>query len=335
MNTGVGKLNKSLRLNTTDAEGNPYRLTDKEINDYIENDREAQKIKNQLYKLENPHIFVKPDESQRKDFTKGMSKQDLEEIINTHLAGRSPDIDLNLDPQTGNSCVILGSSKRGKSYLMMHLYDKYYSTSSGLYKEEWSQIKESKEYKEKPVKLQRITKKKFYCDREYIAVLFSISNIPMYQRDNLIKCNGFNKEAEKLIKLEKVINTRNKEMNKYKFINLFDDIIDHKHSKLLENLILTYRNSNISSIICLQYGYLLSKSARANVNNIILFGFNSDESIEVIIKTYLGSHLSRMGIKHLPFQLEFYKAMTADHGFIYIQPVRDQITFHRLVAVKG
>ena len=111
---------------------------------------------------------------------------------------------------------------------------------------------------------------------------------------------------------------------------MLDDIIDVKFSALISNLILTYRNSNISSLISLQYPKLLNKSARANINNIILFNFNTDETIIDTIKLYLRNHFNKLGFKTFDEQLSLYKELTKNHGFIYLNTINNYISFHRL-----
>ncbi len=206
------------------------------------------------------------------------------------------DIDLKLDPHTGNSTIIFGSGKRGKTTLMMHLYKKYYEN-----------------------------------DKDFISTLFSInSHIPLYRtekKERLLRCGTFDPKAEKYIKLEKHINMKTK--NKYKFLNMFDDCIDMKYSRLVNNMILTYRNSNLSTIMCLQYAYLLSKMNRANANNIIIFGANSHEAVIDLIKVFLKPYF----LTNEKDMIEFYKHITDDHGFFYIHNATDQISFHRLEKI--
>ena len=112
-------------------------------------------------------------------------------------------------------------------------------------------------------------------------------------------------------------------------MNIFDDVISVRNNVLLENLILTYRNSNMSSIISLQYSNLLSKCSRANCNNVLAFGFNTDESIEVVIKTFLLGYLKSKNITKMPDMINWYKNMTKDHSFIYIKPADGIVSFHR------
>ena len=207
-------------------------------------------------------------------------------------------ITLNLDPGTGNSTVLLGSSKAGKSSTMMYLYRKHYGGA------------------------------------DTIATLFASNpQIPLYKPKDketrrLITVTGYD---PRLILLARAINRGT--CNRYSFMFMLDDIIDQRQDKVLAELILTLRNSRVSSMVCLQYGNLLAKMSRSNVNNVLLFRFNNDEAIEVAIAHYLKSHFRKLGIPP-DGMVAFYKRATEDHGFIYLHPSTDAISFHRLPASK-
>lgn len=205
---------------------------------------------------------------------------------------------LALDPGTGNSTVLIGSSKAGKSSTMMYLYRRHYGSA------------------------------------DFITTLFASNpQIALYEPNDreskrLITVTGYD---PRLIRLARAINRGAN--NKYKFCFMLDDIIDQRQDKTLAELILTLRNSNISSMVCLQYGNLLAKMSRSNVNNVLLFRFNNDEAIEVVVAQYLKSHFRKLGVPP-DNMVAFYKQATADHGFIYLHPASDVISFHRLPATK-
>lgn len=249
------------------------KALDKEINRI----KEEQKEKNKLFK-ENK-------KTEQDEQMKNTVQQQLNNIDNFHL-----------DKNTGNSCVILGSSKRGKTTMMIYLYNKFYSQ-----------------------------------DKDYISTLFSGNyHINAYNDSkNLIVGDGFNLSSEKYVKMEKYINSKTK--NKYKFLNLFDDIIDLKYKKLVNDLILTYRNSNISTIMCLQYAYLLNKSNRANVNNILIFGCNSEEGKKDLIELYLKHYLLDMGLNTYSERVNYFDKVTSNYGFFYINCVKGVMTTHRIL----
>lgn len=209
----------------------------------------------------------------------------------------SSDVNLNLDQSTGNTIVIYGSSKRGKTTLMMYLYMKYFS---------------------------------YHHDKSLISTLFSGNpQLKTYRQDSkLLVGYGFNDASEKYVQLQQYINVKTK--NRYKFLDMFDDIIEQKHSRIINRLILTYRNSAISTILCLQYVKMLSKSNRASVNHTFVFGSNTAEDEKNIIDTLLKPYLIAAGMPDYKTQVAFYRAMTADHGFIYLDNVHCKMTFHRL-----
>lgn len=248
-----------------------------EMKEHIKKIKEDQKIKNNVYK-ELIKSGVMPIKNVR------------DNAINMQNT-----LHLKLDGGTGNTTLILGSSKRGKTSLMLYIYKNFYMH-----------------------------------DKDFITTLFSInSHIPEYNIDkNILKTNCFNKTSEKYIKLEKYINHKCK--NKYKFLNIFDDIIDLKFKKLVNELILTYRNSNMSTILLMQYLYGVSKMMRSNINNIIIFGVNSDEAAQDLIKTYLKPYFMKLGYRTYEEQIKLFKDVTDNHGFFYIHPLSDSISFHRL-----
>lgn len=240
----------------------------KDVKDQIKRIREQYKAANTLYRQQNK--------------TKGNKEPTLKELD----LKSSQHVNLQLDKDTGNTTVILASSKRGKSNILKYLYDKYYNK------------------------------------KDFVTTLFSISShIPLYKdaKKRLIKVSKFDNECVSLIKKMRLINHKCK--NKYNFCAIFDDIIDVRYSSIVNNLILTYRNSNISSILSLQYPKLLAKSSRGSVNNIILGAFNVDESIIVALNAYLKSIFDRrFGVKKEVDQINLYRKLTDDYHFLYLHP---------------
>lgn len=273
--------NKYISLRYTDFD------TEDQLEIYINKLKQEQRLKNKLFK-----------ETKLKNI--------IEDKINHPMIYNPVPIDMDtntmpninnfmLDNGTGNSTVIFGSSKAGKTTLMMYLYRQFYDDN-----------------------------------KELISTLFSgnMQNISYSHLKNLIIADGFNDKSEKYIKMHKYINMKTN--NHYNFLEMFDDILDMKYSKLINNLILSYRNSNISSIICLQYIKLLSKQNRANCNNIIIFRNNTDEAIKDVIETFLKSYFLNLGLRRYDEQYNFYKEVTSDYGFFYLYPKLNRITIHRL-----
>ncbi len=214
-------------------------------------------------------------------------------VVKTNSPFKRTEFELLLDSGTGNTTFLLGSSKMGKSTALMKIFDEYYG------------------------------------GKEFISILWTANpHIKLYKKHkNLLISGVWNKQSEEIIEAQKKIQTKTR--NHYNFCNMFDDVINVKNNSLLDNLLLTYRNSNMSSLISLQYSNLMSKCGRANCNNILCFGFNTDESIEVVIKTFLNGYLRMQGITNIGDQINWYKEMTKDHSFIYIKPADGLVSFHK------
>lgn len=218
----------------------------------------------------------------------------------TKLPKYSSRVVLKLDKNTGNTIALIASSKSGKSTMMMYLFDKYF----------------------------RDTKNK---KRNYISTLFSPSyHIKLFKKGKqLIKSSTFGNDGSKYIQTQRFINQKCK--NKYKFLNMFDDITDMRFNAIINDLILTMRNSNISSIINTQYARIISKQARSSMNNLLFGHLNNDEDIWMTIESFLRSIiLKKFGIKKKSELISFYRDVTAEHGFIYFQPSTQTLSFHRL-----
>ncbi len=240
------------------------------------------------------------DEGRRLQY--GVNSEVQDTVVNNKIKYSSPlrafssKVNLDLDEDTGNSTVIFGSGKRGKTKLLLYLYLKYYNNS------------------------------------RYINTLFCMNpQIKEYNKFKL-KYKGFDSDATDLIKSHQYLNSQVN--NKYEFVEFFDDIVTEKNKPILNELVLTYRNSNISCMILLQYIYLLSKMNRATINNVFIFGFNTDEACREIIKTYLEGHFNKMGYTTEDSRLAFFKEITDNHGFIYVKPQTNNISFHRLILNK-
>lgn len=201
------------------------------------------------------------------------------------------------DEGTGNTFCLFGASKSGKTTFMMKLYNEYFP-------------------------------KYFLTKKKLLTTLYAMnSHIPLYKTDDdlILKCDRLDSNVDSYIDWQRQINKKND--NVFHFLNMFDDFIEVRNKSILNNLILTYRNSNMSCIICLQYINLLSKQARSNINNIFLFKMNTDESIDVCIKVYLSSFVKKQNIED---PNNWYKSMTQDHNFIYIHPAKGRLFIKKL-----
>lgn len=211
------------------------------------------------------------------------------------------DIDLELSQNTGNTFAIIGSSKKGKTELFKYLYKKYFSGN------------------------------------DYVSTLYThnpqIINNKKSKYKRLLVHDKFDDIEMSVVRSQKELNkvARDGKLPKYKFFNAFDDLIKVGQTKFLDDMILTYRNARMSSMIMIQYSNLLSKSSRANYNYLMFFGMNTRESVEVVLKSFLASYfIDVYGVYHLEDQIRLYNKLTRDHRFILLDQLKSEISVHKL-----
>ena len=201
--------------------------------------------------------------------------------------------DLRLDHRTG--CVIgfCASSRSGKTYLMKYLYDKYFK------------------------------------DEDYITTMFACNrNAPIYDDmdKNIVQMTTFN---QTMPKLAYKINKATK--NKYKFLFMNDDQVDSstKHSQTLKKMMVSYRNSKISTMITFQFASLLTKTARGNIHYMFLGRMSTEEGIEDIIRRFLNSYL---GGRSVPMceKIKRYREVTSNYGWFLVDNINDRIAMVRI-----
>jgi len=186
-----------------------------------------------------------------------------------------------LDVDTGNTLALFGSSKCGKTTLWTNLY------------------------------------KKVYYNNDYISTLFAGNpQLEEYKEfKKLISTAGFEKLHEQYLEAQHYVNTQTK--NKYKFLSIFDDQLELRYSKILNKLLLSWRNSDMSTIICLQAVKILTPASRSNLNNVILMWFNSEEAIAAAMTVYLNAYFRRLRYPKDNW-ISIYRELTRDYNYIYI-----------------
>jgi hypothetical protein len=205
-----------------------------------------------------------------------------EDLNNKTKYDVSPFPDLDMDDYSGQSIMMIGSTRSGKSYCLNYLMDQFY----------------------------------FPKENKFINILFSNSlQAPTYDnfrdKKNVVTSDLYQPE---IIKECYQINKYTK--NHYKINVILDDIVDKKFDKELLKMLTIYRNSRIGCIIVAQAVQIMNATGRTNINHVFLFKLNSDEQIEKVIKTYLLSFFPS-GLK-IADKIKKYKELTEDHHFIYI-----------------
>jgi len=79
-----------------------------------------------------------------------------------------------------------------------------------------------------------------------------------------------------------------KTKNKFKFGVILDDIIDLRYSNTLRSMLLSWRNSRISSILSLQDVSLVSRSMKNSISYLCLRNNSDMGVVETLMKNYIG-----------------------------------------------
>lgn len=145
---------------------------------------------------------------------------------------------------SGKTTLILGSSFSGKTYLLA---------------QELELIK--------PYEYDLII---LFTESKHVPALDKIR-----KRPDLIIKEGFDPAIPAFLK-----RLNNKLGLRYRFLLILDDIISEKSSKqsTLGKMITIYRNSNISTVVLLQYPTLIEKHCRSNFHQMVCTGMRSPES---------------------------------------------------------
>jgi len=118
----------------------------------------------------------------------------------------------------------------------------------------------------------------------------STNSIPLKKLDpdlNIIILSNF---VPKVVKFLKDINEKTK--NRFKFLCILDDVIELK-GKVFTKMILTMRNSGISTIVLLQYVKIITPSTRNSLHDYYITQLRN-EDWEYVLRAFLGSHFREL-----------------------------------------
>lgn len=96
---------------------------------------------------------------------------------------------------------------------------------------------------------------------------------------------------------------------KYNFLFILDDVLDITYKFLVKRMFLTMRNTNISSLVSLQYPNLVPKAIRTSVYFTVLFYFNTDEAVELAVRGWLSAYIPGKSIRD---KMMFYRRWTKE-----------------------
>lgn len=193
---------------------------------------------------------------------------------------------LEIDPKTGTSISLFGSSKSFKTTLLKRIIEEYYSKDCVV----------------------------LLCAQNIHAPIYD--DVPK----NIIKIDHY---APNIIKSMGMINK--KLHNKYRFVVILDDIINEKHEANLEQLYLTLRNSRISVIASLQNIQLLKSTSRGNSNIVVFRKFNQEKAVlDYAMKEYLQNFPPFKDLK-MKDKLCLYQKITNKHDYFVLDVLNNTL----------
>jgi hypothetical protein len=168
-----------------------------------------------------------------------------------------------------------------------------------------------------------------YAKKDFITLLQAdnihadiYKGLPKY----IIKTDRFRPD---IIEAWKYINSKSKKKNKFRFMSITDDIvIGMRNNDTLRKLILSYRNSNCSSIGLFQGLSIINKTERGSINYVILKGQNDMLIVKDLIEWYLNqSPLFYKYTKMSDKQLLFKELMRNKENSIIIDNIKGKLLF--------
>lgn len=122
--------------------------------------------------------------------------------------------------------------------------------------------------------------------------------------------------------------------NRYGVLVILDDVLDGLRGKMASKLINIYRNSNISTIISIQYLKFVTPAMRNSFHRVFILGARNSENRKSIIETFIRGQLRDLGHKNLDQMDRRLRGETAmrdnDRKLIMLDQIKDELTFHTI-----
>ena len=194
------------------------------------------------------------------------------------------------DPKFGMSMILIGSTRSGKSTLINYLYKKYFTKHVGV-----------------------LMSNSLQSDA-YDFIKKKVVTSDLYHPEVLKEMYLINHATD----------------NHYPFLVILDDLTHVRHDKQYQRLLTIYRNSKISAIVSAQSMVMMDRTARSNINFVMLGRLNADTAVEAIIKEYLISYFPRN--INMAEKIALYRQLTEDHYWLMIDNVNGIIFRTKLVG---
>jgi hypothetical protein len=170
--------------------------------------------------------------------------------------------DPSREKYNGTTMLILGSSGCGKTTILRYLLNEFYSKKPCPNGGTWICL--------------------FFTSTSDSDALQGIDKLT-----NVIICNTL---EEDIIEWCKRLQDRfGKLRTKLSFLIILDDMVAIRYKKIIEQCLLTFRNSNISSIICMQYLKNIPPSIRSSIYFVISLSSINLANIQLLNDTYFSN----------------------------------------------
>lgn len=148
------------------------------------------------------------------------------------------------------------------------------------------------------------------ADKDYIVTVFTESKesdaLQGLDKKVIVDGAGFDEDHFNLYFL---MNQR--DMKKWNFVAILDDCIHIRYHKTIEKMFLVMRNSNITSVVSLQYPKLIPVSIRTSIYYCFCLALNNEEGIRIAIETWVGSYIPGKNIRE---KISEYRRWTQNHA---------------------
>lgn len=101
---------------------------------------------------------------------------------------------------------------------------------------------------------------------------------------------------------------------RYNFMFILDDVLQLRYQKQLERMFLIMRNTNITSVVSIQYPNLIPRPIRTSVYYIFCMRFNTREGVEMAVDYFLSSYIPG----NRDEKIEIYTRWAENHRFYVI-----------------
>ena len=117
-----------------------------------------------------------------------------------------------------------------------------------------------------------------------------------------------NKFFPSIVTLAYQINKATK--NRYRYLFILDDVYELRYNKVFQKMIVAYRNSGISTIICTQHSTIIPPAVRSSIHNIYFLGSKSETEKERAISEWLRGYIMARGIKNKDVMKDWFSNNT-------------------------